>query len=161
MLGAADFVYIISYKGLTVKKFREFRGELQKNQASCKVLKNTLIRKVFASKGIDALANNMAVFKNDTAVVFGNGDAGAVAKVIDKFAEANTVVTAKSGYLDGAVLSVADVKMIAELPPKEVLQAQLLGVLNAPAQNFVSVLHQAAAGIVNVLNAYKNKLEDN
>lgn len=161
MLSGADFVYIITYKGLTVEKFRQFRGELTKLDANCKVLKNTIIRKVFAEKGVEALANNLSVFKGDTAVIFGNGDASAVAKAIAKFSEANEIVSAKSGYVDGSVLGVADVKMIADLPSKEALQAQLLGVLNAPAQNFVSVLHQACAGIVNVLNAQKNKLEGN
>lgn len=161
MLSGADFVYVITYKGLTVEKFRQFRGDLSKNGAVCKVLKNTIVRKVLAEQGVEALAGNVKVFKGDTAVVFGNGDAGAVAKVIAKFSEANEIVTAKSGLVDGDVLSPADIKIIAELPAKEVLQAQLLGVLNAPAQNFVSVLHQACAGIVNVLNAQKNKLEGN
>lgn len=161
MINNADFVYIITYKGLSVEKFRQFRKELGGVEATCKVMKNTIVRKVFADKGIDAIANDSAILKLDTAVVFGNGDAGAVAKVIDKFASANDMVKAKSGIMDGAVLSAADVKAIADLPSKEALQSQLLGVLNAPAQNFVSVLYQATSGVVNVLNAYKNKLEDN
>lgn len=159
MLADVDYAYFISYKGLTVEQFRKLRGELRTQKAECKVLKNTLIRKAFEEKGF---ADNAVIanLKTDTAVVFGCGDSSAVAKIITKFGETNDKVQTKDGFMDGAIISNADIKVIAELPSKEVLQSQLLGVLNAPAQNFVSVLHQSVAGIVNVLNAQKNKLEE-
>ena len=75
-------------------------------------------------------------------------------------AKKNDAVAPKGGYFEGVALSVSDVNDIAALPPKEVLQAQLLGVLQAPARDFVSLLNAKAATILNVLNAYKEKLEN-
>jgi large subunit ribosomal protein L10 len=63
--------------------------------------------------------------------------------------------------MDGAILSEAQVGALADLPAKPVLQAMLLGVLQAPARNFVTVLNAKVSTIVNVVNAYKNKLEEN
>jgi len=59
------------------------------------------------------------------------------------------------------LLSGADVKAIASIPPREVLYAQLVGVIQAPTRNLVTVLNAKVASLVNVLNAYKNKLSEN
>ena len=71
----------------------------------------------------------------------------------------NEQVKTKGGYLDKAYLSPADVTAIADLPPREVILAMLLGLIQAPARNLVSVINQGVAQIVNVTNAYKEKLE--
>ena len=60
---------------------------------------------------------------------------------------------------ESAALTPAEIADIAALPSKDILQAQLLGVLQAPARNLVSILNNKAASILNVLNAYKDKLE--
>ncbi len=151
------FVYFISYKGLDVTSFNQFRDELFKQGAECHVLKNRLIKKAAELRNLDDLAAVELI--GDTAIVCGSGDAGAVAKVIKEFAKSNEQLAAKAGYIDGAVLTATDVDTIASLPSKEVLQAQLLSVLEAPKRNFVSVLNNSVAGIVNVVNAYKDKLE--
>jgi large subunit ribosomal protein L10 len=89
----------------------------------------------------------------------GGSDPGAVAKVLVEFGNSNEVVQAKGGMFEGAMLSAAEIADIAALPSKDILQAQLLGVLQAPARNLVSILNNKAASILNVLNAYKDKLE--
>ena len=66
----------------------------------------------------------------------------------------------KGGYFEGEVLSAAAVADIATLPSKPVLQAMLLGVLQAPSRTLVSVLNAKAASILNVLNAYKDKIQE-
>jgi large subunit ribosomal protein L10 len=70
-------------------------------------------------------------------------------------------VAPKSGYLDGALLSGTDVMAIANLPSREILLSQLVGVIQAPTRDFVTVLNAKATEIMNLLNAYKNKLEEN
>lgn len=151
------FLYFVSYKGLTVEEFSSFRDKLADNGARCHVLKNTLIRKAAAKVGADSLAD----FKlaGDTAVVFGAGDPGAVAKLVADFAKEKEPVVVKGGFLDGSILSVDDVKAISDLPPREILLAQLLGVLEGPKRNLVTVLNNGVAQIVNVLSNYKDKLE--
>ena len=95
-----------------------------------------------------------------TAIVYGKGDCSAVAKIINEFGKKNDKVAAKGGYMDSSVLAAVDVAALADLPTKPVLQAMLLGVMQAPARNLVTVLNAKAATIVNVINAYKDKVQN-
>lgn len=157
LLKDSDYVYFVSYKGLAVKEISVFRAKVAEQNAECHVLKNRLIKKAAELFELNALAS--MELKNSTAMISGTGDPGVIAQVIANFGKQHEKLAAKGGYFEGALLSAEDVKAIAALPPKEVLQAQLLGVLQAPARNFVSVLNAKAASIVNVLSAYKDKLE--
>ena len=155
----ADYVYFITYGGMTVQQLSDLRVELDKVGAECHIYKNTLIRKAGELLKVDALAT--FPLTNDTALIFGQGDAGAAAKVIIEYGKKLDKVAPKGGYFEGNVLSKEEVENIASLPAKPVLQAMLLGVLQAPSRNLVSVLNAKAASILNVLNAYKEKLESN
>ncbi|MBQ9770753.1 MAG: 50S ribosomal protein L10 [Lentisphaeria bacterium] len=159
MLTSSDFVYFVSYKGLSTAEMNNFRDKLYAAGANCHVLKNRVVRKVAELNGLEALANTKIV--GDTAVVVGNGDASAVAKVITEFtASTKEVLAPKCGYFEGAMLSAAEIKAIADLPSKDALRAQLLGLLNAVPTGLVRVLSAKAGSIINVINAYKNKLEE-
>ena len=156
-LNDSDYVYFISFQGLKVKDFSGLRDQLVNVNANCHVYKNKLIRKAVELNNIEALKG--MDFAGDVAMVYGQGDPGAVAKVLVEFGKSNELVQAKGGLFESAALTPAEIADIAALPSKEVLQAQLLGVLQAPARNLVSILNNKAASILNVLNAYKDKLE--
>jgi len=158
LLKDSDYVYFISYKGLTVKAMTALRDKLAACTAECHVLKNTMIKKAAEQADIAAVAE--MDLKDSTALVSGKGDAGAVAKVLVEFGKDFEAVAPKGGYFEGALLSVEDVKGIAKLPSKPVLQAMLLGVLQAPSRNLVTLLQAKAATIVNVLNAYKDTKQE-
>jgi len=158
VLKNADFLFLISYKGLDVAAFSDLREKLADKEAECRVLKNRLIRKAAEKEGMEEFSR--LNFVGDTALVSGNGDPGEVAKVIDAFGKGADIVSPKGGLLDGSTLSPADVKAIASLPSREVLLGQLLGVMEAPSRNLVSALNAKATEIMNVLNAYKNKKEN-
>ena len=154
----SDYVYFISFAGLTVKSFSDLRDQLAAAGAKCQVQKNTLIKKAadqLQLEGLEAIDLTAS-----TAMVFGQGDCSAVAKLLVEFGKKQEQVKAKGGYMDGAVLSAAEVGALADLPAKPVLQAMLLGVLQAPARNLVTVLNAKVSSIVNVVNAYKDKLEN-
>ena len=157
MISEADYCYFVSYIGLQVKDFSELRNQLAAQQAECHVLKNSLIRKAAAELNIEGL--DAVDLKGGTAMVFGKGDCSAVAKTLQEFGKKIDKVQAKGGYLDGAILRSEEVTALAELPARPVLQAMLLGVLQAPARNLVTVLNAKASSIVNVINAYKDKVE--
>ncbi len=159
MIEESSYLFFVNYKGLKVDEFSELRNKLAEQEAGCHVLKNRLIRKAAELRGIDALAE--IKLKDDTAMIHGAGDPGAVAKVISEFLKAHDELAPKGGFLEGAVLAKEDIDYIASLPSKEVLFAQLIGVIQAPARNLVSALNNKASEIVNVLNNYKNKLEEN
>ena len=157
ILKESDFVFLISYKGLKVSEFSDLRNKLAEQNAACHVLKNRLIQKAAENEGLEDVA--AMDISGDTAVVSGTGDVSAVAKVISNFGKEFDVVAPKFGYMDGAVLSEGEVKEIADLPSREVLLAQLLGVIEAPSRNLVGVLHTKSTELLNVLNAYKNTKE--
>jgi len=154
----SDYVYFISYAGLTVKAFSELRATLAGNGAECHVLKNTLIRKAGEALSIEGFAS--LPLTEATAMISGKGDAATAAKAIVEFGKKFEIVAPKGGYFEGELLSAAAVADIATLPSKPVLQAMLLGVLQAPSRNLVSVLNAKAASILNVLNAYKDKIQE-
>ena len=153
----SNYVFMITYKGLKVKQFEEMRNILHKLDARCHVLKNRVFTKAAESKGLSALA----AFKldGDTAYVVGKGDPAKVAKSIMDFQKKFDKVSMKGGYFEGAVLTKSDVALVAELPPREILLAQLLGLMQAPASQMVRTLNAKLSGIVNVLNSHKQKLE--
>ena len=153
------FLYMVSYKGLKVKEFNELRVDLDKVDAKCHILKNRLISKAAEIKKLDNLAGVKLV--GDTALISGEGDPGAVAKSLSEFSKKYKSMTFKCGYLDGSVLKAEDVEAISKLPPKEVLLSQLLGTLQAPTRNLVSLLNTKLSGIVYILGSYKEKLEQN
>jgi large subunit ribosomal protein L10 len=153
----SDFIYFISYAGLTVKDFSVLRNQLAAKGAFCQVQKNTMIRKAAAQlelSGVEAIDLTAS-----TAMVYGKGDCSEVAKVLVEFGKKFDKVATKGGYLDGAIINKEEIKAISELPSREVLMAMLLGVIQAPARNLVSVINQGVAQVVNVTNAYKEKLE--
>jgi len=156
-------VYLFGFRALTVADFSAFRTKLAAMGAECHVVKNSLIRKAAGVLNYDGLAN--AEIKDSTVLVSGNCDAVALAKAVTDLikdtvdAEKNPRVTIKMGYLEGQLLSEADVKALAELPPREVLLAQLLGLLQAPAGQLVRVLNAKLSSVVYVLNAFLNKKE--
>ena len=152
----SGFLYMVSYKGLKVKEFNQLRLDLDKVEARCHILKNSLISKAAEIKNIENLASMKLA--GDTALISGKGDPGVVAKTLNDFARKHKVVSFKGGYLDGSVLTGVNVESISKLPSKEILFAQLLGTLQAPTRNLVSLLNTKLSGIVYVINSYKEKL---
>lgn len=156
----SDYLFFVSYKGLKVNQIDEFRKKIQPLGGECHILKNRIVRKVAELNGLDALASSK--ISGDTAMVSGKGDAGLIAKAIKEFANSTkNVLAPKAGYFDGAMLSNVEVIAIADLPSKDALRAQVLGLLNAVPTGLVRVLNAKVSSIVNVVNAYKNKLEEN
>lgn len=153
----STFLYMVSYKGLKVKEFNQLRDDLDSVNAKCYILKNRLISKAAEL----SQKSNLAAMKlvGDTALISGSGDPGLVAKSLSDFAKKYNKVSFKGGYLDGSILTDADLDTISKLPPKEVLLSQLLGTLQAPSTSLVRLLSAKLASIVYVLNSYKEKID--
>lgn len=150
--------FLISYKGLTAAALNGFRNTLFSIGAECHVVKNTLTKRAALELGYKDFEN--VVLSNDTALVSGDCDAVALAKAVRDFANAQKdFVSIKLGYVENTLVSAAQVVALAELPPREVLLAQLLGLLQAPAAQLVRVLNAKVSSIVYVLNAFLQKKE--
>ncbi len=128
---------VAEYRGLTVLEVTGLRKKLRAANAEFRIVKNTLMRLAAKETPFSQLD---AAFKGPTAVAFAHGDPVALAKVMKEFAAASPKVTIKAGYLDGKVLSTAEVSALADVPPREVLLARLARGLMGPLSGFAQVL---------------------
>lgn len=155
-LDVSPFVLVIDYTGLTVPQFNELRLRLSENGSECHVVKNTYMRKALEKAG---QPNIEEFLLGQTAFITGDSDVCATAKTIKTFIKEFKRPTVKTGILDGNVLDPQQINALADLPAREVLLAQLLGVINAPASKLLATVNEPAASLARVINA-KFKTED-
>ena len=120
------------------------------------MVKNTFLKRAADEAGLAALGASDAL-KGQSAIVVGEKDVCAAAKVLKVFKSEFQKPGLKLGVLDKALLSAGEVEALAELPAKEVLQAQLLGVLLAPLTKLVRTLNEPGASLARVLQALADK----
>ena len=128
----------------------ELRKKARENNIDYKVYKNSMMRFAAKEAGVEGLLD---VLVGPTAIAFCEDDPVAPAKLINDFAGEHKALEIKAGVVEGKVLDVAGVKELAELPPREVLVAKVLGGLNAPISGFANVLNANLKGLVVALNA--------
>lgn len=141
---------LVDYRGLNVEEVTELRKKAREAGIDYKVYKNSMMRFAAKETGLEGLLDVMV---GPTAVAFCETDPVAPAKLISEFAKTHKALEIKAGMVDGKVLDVKGVEDLAELPPREVLVAKVLGGLNAPITGFVNVLNGNIRGLVVALNA--------
>ena len=150
-VNASPFLFVVDYTGLTVPGWEELRKRLRVAGAEIHVFKNTFVKKAAAKAGYPEKLSD--ALTGQSAVVTGDQDVCAAAKVMKNFAKEFEKPKVKAGVLDGNLLSAEGIQSLADLPSKEVLQATLLGVLQAPASKLVRLLNEPAASLARVLKA--------
>jgi len=148
-LNSSPFLFIADYTGLKVSQFAELRNRLWGAGARCHVVKNTFLRRAAKEAGLPEIEG----LKGQTAIIVGDKDVAAAAKILKNFTAEFKKPEVKSGVVDRLVVSSEQIKTIADLPSREVLLATLLGVLNAPASKLVRVLNEPASALARVLQA--------
>ncbi|MEG2119547.1 MAG: 50S ribosomal protein L10 [Pseudoflavonifractor sp.] len=142
-LKSASSGVFVDYKGITVAEDTALRAELRKNEVEYSVVKNTLVRFAVNAIGMEDLD---PILNGTTAMAVSHTDPIAPMRVINTFAKkfngAKFII--KAGFMDGKVLALSDVLALAELPSKEVLQAQVLGTMLAPITSLAIVLNAIA-----------------
>ncbi|MDG5788128.1 50S ribosomal protein L10 [Evansella sp. AB-P1] len=123
---------VVDYRGLNVAEVTELRKQLREAGVDFKVYKNTMTRRATEKAGLSDLNENLV---GPTAIAFSNEDVIAPAKVLAGFAKKHDALEIKAGVIEGRVVSVDEVKAIAELPSREGLLSMLLSVLQAPVRN--------------------------
>ncbi|MGG3988055.1 50S ribosomal protein L10 [Bacillus smithii] len=124
---------VVDYRGLNVAEITELRKQLREAGVEFKVYKNTLTRR--AAEAAE-LAEINDVLTGPNAIAFSNDDVVAPAKILNNFAKENEALEIKAGVIEGKVVSVEEIKALAELPSREGLLSMLLSVLQAPIRNF-------------------------
>jgi large subunit ribosomal protein L10 len=141
-VNASPFLLVVDYTGLKVDKFAELRKRLSTVGAEIHVFKNNLVKKATEKAGYpDELTAHLT---GQSAFVTGVKEIFATAKILKNFTAEFEKPVMKAGVLDGKLLDVASIKILADLPSREVLLSQLLGMLQAPASALARVLQAKA-----------------
>lgn len=147
---------ITDYRGLTVAEIGELRRQLRKLNVDYNVTKNTLLRMASRRLGLGALEG---ILEGPTAIAFCYGDVVAPAKALSEYARTSKVFSLKAGFMSGHLISAAQVTEMANLPPKEILMARVLGGIQAPASNVLGMLNAPVRGLLTVLQARAGQLQ--
>jgi large subunit ribosomal protein L10 len=153
-LKRAPFVLVTDYRGMKVADFSELRNRLAASGAEMHVVKNSFLKLAMAESGFPQVDDQ---FAGQTALVTGEADVAPVAKIFKTFATEFKLAALRVGFVDRAVLSTSELETLAELPSREVLQAQLLGLLLSPATRLVRLLNEPGAALARLLNAKAEK----
>lgn len=157
ILEPSQHLFVVTYKGLTVDDFANLRQALAGVGAECHVVPNRLFLRAAAEMERGDLGSMELV--GDSAMVCGGDDPAKVAKTLRDFSKDSPGLAFKAGFVDGKLCSPEEVLVLADLPPIDVLRAQLLGVLQGTPRQLVSVLNAKVASIIYVLNSYLDKKE--
>ena len=141
-VNASPFLFVVDYTGLKVDKFAELRKRLSVSGAEIHVYKNNLVKK--AAEKANYPGELGSHLSGQSAYVTGAKDIYATAKILKNFAAEFAKPVMKVGVFDGKLLDAKTIKILADLPSREVLLSQLLGVLQAPASSLARVLKAKA-----------------
>jgi large subunit ribosomal protein L10 len=149
--GYENFVFT-DYRGLNVHQINALRRNLREKGAEYHVVKNRFAKRVFQDLGFEGFEE---FFVNPTALVYFDTDLSEIAKILIDTAE-DTTLQLKGAYSDGVILSPDELSKVSKLPAREVLVAQVLGVLDAPVRGLATVLNGVLSGFVRTLSAIQD-----
>lgn len=153
-LNSSPFFIVVDYTGLKVGPMTELRKRLHKAGAEIHVVKNTIFRIAAKEAGVADLGGSLA---GQIAVVTGQRDVSAAAKVLKTFSSEFEKPKTRFGFLNNQRIEPAAITELAELPPLEVLRGKFLGLLNTPATRLVALLNTPGSQLARVLQAKVDK----
>lgn len=151
---AAGSVFVADYAGLTVTDITDLRAQLRQAGMSMKVAKNTLLRLAAKQAGVPELVDH---FTGPTAVAFGTKDPVAGAKVFSEFFTRLERPKVRTFMVEGKAYPGDDLKAIADLPPREVILAQLVAAVESPLTGFVGTLDAVIRDFIGTVDAIAKK----
>jgi large subunit ribosomal protein L10 len=145
-------IFLVEYSKMTQKDIDALRIKAREVGGEMHVVKNTLFGNVLTEMGI----TDTRMLEKSSLVGFAFNEPPAFAKIVNE-ATKSEVFKVKGGLLGTALMSAAQVKALADMPPLPVLRAQLLGVLQAPASKLVRTLAEPGRSVAGVIKAYSEK----
>ncbi len=143
-ISEAQAVIAVDYRGTSVPQAAELRAKLRDADTTFRIVKNSLTERAAAKAGADTLKG---LLEGPTAFAFVHGDPAAAAKALNDFTRELDSFQFKGGVMDGTPLSVDELKVIARLPTREVLDAQLVGMVASPLTGLVRGLNGLISGL--------------
>jgi large subunit ribosomal protein L10 len=154
-LTKSPFILVTDYQRMNVNHFADLRTRLAASGAKMHVVKNSFLKRAMTDSGLPDVGGNLT---GQTAIVTGEKDVAPVAKVLKMFAAEFKIAALKIGVVDKSILSTRDLEALAELPSRDVLLAQLLGLLMSPATKLVRLFNEPGTALARLLNARKEKM---
>ena len=148
-LEGVSAMWVVDYRGLTVKEIQELRRSIREADATMKVYKNTLVNIALKENDLPTLDD---MLKGPNAFVFAGEDIAAAAKAVKNFAKDNDKLEIKGGLLEGAEVNAAEVEAIASLPSREQLFGQIAGLINGFARRIAVSINEMPSGLARVVN---------
>lgn len=152
----ATVAVLADNRGLTALQMNRVRKAVREASGRCRVSKNRLAKRAVSGSRHEAMSS---LLRGPTAVILGFDDAVAIAKIAVKLADELPKLEIKGAMLDGQVIDAAGVKALADLPPREVVIGQLLGLLQAPASRLLRTLNEPAAQLARLVDALAKRAE--
>ena len=149
-LEASKGLFVIDYRGLTVKEAQELRHSLRENGAVMKVYKNNIVKIALEKAGLPAIDD---VLVGTTACVFYENDPVDAAKVVKEASKKFNKLEFRGCITDGVVVNAEQAIAIADLPSREELIAKFVGCISNPLSGIVRVCNGSAQGLVTALDA--------
>ena len=153
-IGSAQGIVLADFTGLTVKAMGELRGRCRAQNVEFHVVKNRLMRRAAAQSESAALSE---ILKGPTGVAFGMKGPIEAAKVLTEFAKTNEKLSIKGGFLDGKLLTPAQVTALSKIPSRDELLSMLMSAMQGPTKGFVGTLHGLLGKFVRTLDAVATK----
>ena len=151
---AASAGVFVDYRGLTVEEDTELRRKFREAGVEYKVVKNTLTSRAAKEVGLEALD---PILNGPTALAMSVDNPVAPAKIIAEFAKKHEALEVKAGFMDGAVMSVAEVNTLAATPTREELLAKMMGSMKSPISGLVRLLNSIVEGGVEMVDLAAKK----
>jgi large subunit ribosomal protein L10 len=153
----SEAVYAVDYRGISVTQAAELRTRLRDADASFRIVKNTLTERAADEAGTEGLKT---LLTGPTALTFVRGDAAVAAKAMRDYARTTPDLLAfKGGLLGSETVDADQIRAIAQLPAREVLYGQLVGVVASPITGLARTLGALVGGLAVALGGVLEKKE--
>ena len=144
----AQSIILSGFEGITVAQDTELRRQIGKTGARYQVAPNSLIERAAEGTAVSHVAKGL---RGTTSLAYTETDPVALAKVLTTYAKENPILVFKAGVVEGRVVALADLMVIANLPPRETLLSKALFLVNAPAQRLASAISGVARSLAAVI----------
>ena len=156
-LSRSNAVFLTDYRGLTVSEMESLRAKIREAGGGYSIVKNTLAARALEAASLPVPED---MLKGPTAIGLVYEEAPAVAKVLTDFAKDTEILQVIGGIMEGKVLSPKQISSLASMPPREVVLAQLLGLIQQPGNSVAGVINAAGNKLAATVKAYADKLEN-
>lgn len=153
-LAKVSSAVLTDFRGLTVKEITELRRRLKSANIEYKIIKNNLVSRAVRESDIEAISQYL---QGPTAIVLGEGDPLVSVKLLMDFAKEYKKPEIKTGVIQGKIFNSQEIALMAKLPAREVLLAQVIAGIQVPLSGLVTVLSAPIRSLLYVLKAIEQK----